>query len=354
MRRLIIAVMLVSALAAAAFAQGADAQAKAEQILKQARAAIGDEAKIKNVQSLTATGTARQSFGDRQMESELQIDMLMPDKVMLTNTSQFVTRISTLNGDKMWSEFIPGMGMGGGPGGGGPGGGNVMRMGGGPGGPGGPGIADSPMGKYLQMNQRREVLLVLIGWFLNAPPSAQLQYAFAGEAPGPEGAKLNAISVKGPDDFNAMLYLDQQSHRLVGIKYKAKQMRRMFGGGRGPGGPGGQGGAAGAGGGQRPPLAGAPGAPNAQGGEQGQRAQRPEITPEERERRMKEAQDNFAKAPEVTFSWTFAEYKNVGGLNLPHRLTKSEGDTPNEEWEISKIKLNPKLTPDKFEKKEKS
>jgi hypothetical protein len=348
MRRLTIAMMLVLALAAAALAQGADAQAKAEQILKQARAAIGDEAKIKNLQSLTATGTARQTMGERQMESELQIDLLMPDKIMLTNTSQFMTRVSTLNGDKMWNEFIPGMGMGGG--------GNVMRMGG-PGGPGGPGsqaMADSPMGKYMQMNQRREILLVLIGWFLNAPASAQLQYAFAGEAPGPEGTKLNAISVKGPDDFNAMLYLDQQSNRLVGIKYKAKQMRRMFGGGRGqggPGGPGGQGGTAGAGGGQRPPQA---GAPNAQGGEQGQRAQRPEMTPEERERRMKEAQENFAKAPEVTYSWTFADYKSVGGLNLPHRLTKSEGDTPNEEWEISKIKLNTKLTPDKFEKKEKS
>jgi hypothetical protein len=347
MRRLTIAMMLVLALAAAALAQGADAQTKAEQILKQARAAIGDDAKIKNLQSLTATGTARQTMGERQMESELQIDLLMPDKIMLTNTSQFMTRVSTLNGDKMWNEFIPGMGMGGG--------GNVMRMGGpgGPGGPGGQAMADSPMGKYMQMNQRREILLVLIGWFLNAPASAQLQYAFAGEAPGPEGTKLNAISVKGPDDFSAMLYLDQQSNRLVGIKYKAKQMRRMFGGrGQGgPGGPGGQGGAAGAGGGQRPPQA---GAPNTQGGEQGQRAQRPEMTPEERERRMKEAQENFAKAPEVTYSWTFADYKSVGGLNLPHRLTKSEGDTPNEEWEISKIKLNTKLTPDKFEKKEKS
>lgn len=351
MRRLTIAMMLVLALAAAAFAQGADAQAKAEQILKQARAAIGDESKIKNIQSLTASGTARQTFGDRQMESELQLDVLMPDRIMRTTTMQFGTNVTALNGDKLWVEFTPAMGMGG-PGGG-PGGGNMMRMGGGPGGPGG---GESAMGRYMQMNQRREMLLVLVGWFLNAPASAQLQYAFAGEAPGPEGSKLDAISVKGPDDFSAMIYLDQQSHRLVGIKYKGKQLRRAFGGGRGPGGPGGPGGAAGAGagGGQRPPQAGAPGAPNAQGGEQGQRAQRPEITPEERERRMKEAQENFAKAPDVTFSWAFSDYKNVGGLNLPHRLTKSEGETPNEEWEISKIKLNTKLTPDKFEKKEKS
>jgi hypothetical protein len=35
-------------------------------------------------------------------------------------------------------------------------------------------------------------------------------------------------------------------------------------------------------------------------------------------------------------------------------MTKIEGGTPNEEWEISKIKVSPKLSPDKFVKKEKS
>lgn len=93
---------------------------------------------------------------------------------------------------------------------------------------------------------------------------------------------------------------------------------------------------------------------NAQGGAQRQQGQRPELTPEERERRMKEFQERFEKAPEVDYRWAFADYKSVGGLNLPHRITKMEGTTPNEEWEISKIKINPKLSPDKFVKKEKS
>lgn len=69
---------------------------------------------------------------------------------------------------------------------------------------------------------------------------------------------------------------------------------------------------------------------------------------------MKEAMERFEKAPEVDFRWAFTEYKSVGGLNLPHRMTKIQGGTPNEEWEISKIKVNPKLSPDKFVKKEKS
>ena len=78
-----------------------------------------------------------------------------------------------------------------------------------------------------------------------------------------------------------------------------------------------------------------------------------ERTPEEIERIMKEMQDRLEKAPEVDFRWAFADYKSVNGLNLPHRITKMEGTTPNEEWEISKIKVNPKLSADKFVKKEK-
>ena len=68
---------------------------------------------------------------------------------------------------------------------------------------------------------------------------------------------------------------------------------------------------------------------------------------------MKEAQDRFDKAPETDFKWAFADYKSVNGLNLPQRITKMEGGTPTEEWEISKIKVNQKLSPDKFVKKEK-
>ncbi|MGH9847567.1 MAG: hypothetical protein ACREEM_53435, partial [Blastocatellia bacterium] len=300
------------------------------------REAIGGEKKLKELQSLTANGSMRQSFGERQTEGELQIDLMMPDKIMTTVAMQFSgnpigTRVATLNGDQIWNDFIPAM-SGGGPGGG------IIRMGGGPGGPGG-GDPNSPMAKYQQMSQRRDLALVMLGWLLAAPASARMEFSYAGEAPGPEGSKLDALVAKSALGFNAVLYFDQQNHNLIGIKYKAKQQRGVFGGGgRGPGGPGGQ-------------RQGGVGQGNAQPGQPGQ--PRPEITPEERERRQKEALERFEKAPEVDISWAFADYKSVGGLNLPHRLTKSEGGTPNEEWEISKFKINPKLTADKFVKKEK-
>ena len=77
------------------------------------------------------------------------------------------------------------------------------------------------------------------------------------------------------------------------------------------------------------------------------------MTPEERERRMKEMQDQFAKAPEIDQSWAFSDYKNVGGFNLPHLVVKTQEGRTNEEWVISKYKVNPKLAADKFVQKNK-
>ncbi len=357
MRKLMIGLLLpaflVSTLAASAFGQ--DAKAKAEEILKQARAAIGSESKFKGIQTLSAQGTARNSFGQNQIESELELEFMLPDKVRISNISPQGTRIRGFNGTTNWTDFIPGVGGGGF---GGPGGGRQMVIGGGPGGPGGPGGANNPMVTYMQQQARREYIQILLAWFL-APP-AGTQFTFVGEAPGPEGSKLNVIDAKTSDGIATRLYFNQENHQLVGLSYKAKSMRMGFGGrgGQGQGGPGGQGRQ----GGDRPPQAAGQGQPPAQPGQpgqqaQGQQGQRREPTPEERaqrEQRMKEMAEAFEKSPDVDYRWAFSDYKSVGGLNLPHRLTKIEAGTPNEEWEISKYKTNPKITADKFEKKEKA
>lgn len=354
MRKLIIGLMITASLAVSAFGQ--DAKAKAEEILKQARAAIGSESKFKGLQAISAQGTVRQSFGQMQIESELELDMMMPDKVRISTISQQGTRIRGYNGTSApWNEFIPGVGGGGGFGGPGGGRGGNMVMGG-TGGPGGPA---SPMATYMLQQQRREFIQITLAWFL-APP-AGTQFTFVGEAPGPEGSKLNVIDAKTSDGIATRLYFNQESHQLVGLSYKAKSMRMAF---NRPGGQGGQGGQ-GRQGGDRPPQAGGQGQQPAQPGQQGQQGQagqgqqgqRREPTPEERaqrEQRMKEMADAFEKSPDVDYRWAFSEYKNVGGLNLPHRMTKSEAGTPNEEWEISKYKANPKIGADKFEKKEKA
>jgi outer membrane lipoprotein-sorting protein len=290
-------------------------QAKAEEILKKARATIASESKFKSLQGMQINGSVRQSFGERQMESELEIELFMPDKVRKSTISSFATIISVLNGEESWNDFVPGMGMGG------MGGGQMRAMMGGQAG------GNSPMMNYLQAQQKRELVQAMLGLLLLAPPSSQMTYTHLGEAPGPEGTKLDVIDAKASDGMTVRLFFTQEETRLLGLSYKAKQARRGFGGGR-PGGGQGGGGAASQGQGQRQPP-----------------------TPEEREERMRQAWEAFEKSPDVDYRWAFDDYRNVGGFTLPHRITKIEAGTPNEEWTISKIKLNPKLTADKFVKK---
>ena len=337
MHKLATILILALVIPASALGQAADPQAKAAQILKQARAAIGDESKLKAVQSLTAVGNQRITFNGRQLESEVEVDLLMPDKVLRTTTSERGTNLLALNGDQLWVDFIPAMGAAGG----GPGGGPRfagMRP--------GDGNANSPMAKYFQQQQRRELLQLVLGWLLAPPSGSEWQFSYLGDAQGPNG-KVEVLDGKTADGIVTRLYIDQQTHHLVGLSYKAKQLRRAFGG-RGPGGPGGPGGQAGQGG-QGGNREGAPRA-NREGGGPGQ----PPASDEDRERRRREIMENFEKAPESDYRWAFDDYKGVGGLNLPHRLTKIEDGTPNEEWEITKFKINPKLNPEKFVKKERA
>ena len=345
--------LLALALTASAFAQAADAKAKAEEILKKARAAIGSESKFKSLQALTAEGIVAQNTPQGRSENTLELDLLMPDKVRVSTTMQFGTIIRGFDGTNFWTDFIPAVGMGG------PGGGRFQI-----GGPGGPGGGNNPMMAYMQQQQRREMVQILLAWFLAPPASTGMQYTYVGEAPGPEDSKLDVVDAKTSDGIATRLYFNKENYRLVGLSYKAKQMRMGFGG-RGPGGQGGRGD------GNRPPQGGGqaqpqgqgqgtrPAQPQGQGQGQGQaqgqgQGQRPQLTPEERERMAKERAEAFEKSPDVDYRWAFDDYKSVGGLNLPHRVTKFEAGTANEEWEISKYKVNPKLTADKFEKKEKA
>ena len=46
-----------------------------------------------------------------------------------------------------------------------------------------------------------------------------------------------------------------------------------------------------------------------------------------------------------------ADYKKVDGVMIPHRLTQSVDGKPVEEWTIEKVKVNPSLKADFFDKK---
>ena len=300
MREKFLVAILVGAAAMAGIFAGASAQdaaAKAQQLIAQARAALGGD----KLKSLSVTGNYRRTFGQMEMTGEVSYDLLLPDKMMKTETmnpapSLEITRVETLNGDDVWEDQQQhggGSGM------------MIFRRG-----PGGPRVDPQKAQDMMRQEVRFNFARLVIGLLLTTPSSFPVEYSFAGEAESPDG-KADALDVKGPGGFAVRLFLDQKTHRPLMLTYKARKPRIMT-------------------------QTAAPGA---------------NRNPEEMEKRMKEMEAETAKQPEVEFRIYLSDYREANGVSIPYKMTRSIEDEVNEELEIKNVKINPQLKPEKFVKK---
>jgi hypothetical protein len=299
--------------------QGAQKATRAQEVLREAREALGGEANLKAIRSLSASGKFRGAMGGRTMEGDLNLDLLLPDKYMRTIKMSMgpmnITRIEAVNGDEAWMDMKRGAGIGGilggmgGTAGGGMGGPGGSGRGGGMGGPGGGGRGggrggDGQMGGMQEMNSpemqkqvRADFTRLLVAWLLTSPASSQVEFSYEQELELKEG-KADALRVTGVDDFTMVLYVDQKMHRPVMLTYQALMPRRSAGG------------------------------------------------------RSNEESPERKREPElVDLQVYLSDYKSVGKVFLPHRVVSTSNGQTVQEWEFSKYKLNPDLKPKKFEKK---
>ena len=305
MMRIRIAIVLTLAFSLLATTSGAargDEKARAEELLAQARAALGGDAKLKAVQSLSVAGQMRQVVGgdgdeQEQVQGEIQFDFLLPDKYLRTETTSIgdglteITRIAGINGEQ---AFLDAHTSGGG-------GGMVIVR---------PGPSDPKSLATQSRALRKEFARQLLSWLLVTPATLPLEYSYAGEAEVKDG-KADAIDVKGPDDFAARLFLDKQTHRPLLLSYRGSPPRMM----------------------------------------------RRQISdnPDQAEKQRKEIEAQASKQadqppPLADIEVYFAEYRAEDGILLPHRITRSVNGQFNEEWELRKFKINPPLKADKFKK----
>ncbi|MGE0129888.1 MAG: hypothetical protein AB7U82_17540 [Blastocatellales bacterium] len=275
-----------------------DAAAKAQQLINQARAALGGD-KLKSLQSLSATGNYRRSFGQMEMSGEVNYDLLLPDKMMKTEVmspmpSLEITRIEALNGDDVWEDQQQHGG----------GGMVIIRRG-----SVGANVDPRKAQAALQQGVRSDFARLLIGWILTTPSSFPVEYSFAGEAESPDG-KADVLDVKGAGGFAARLFLDQKTHRPLMLTYNGRKPRVIM-----------------------------------------QTMTGPPKHPEDAEKHAKEMEAEAAKQPEVEYRIHLGDYRDVNGISFPHKLTRSIENEVNEELEITKVKINPQLKPEKFVKR---
>ncbi len=285
-----------------------DAQkaARAQELLKQARAAIGSD----KVKSLSIVGTHQQKVGENETSGDLELEMLLPDKFLKSSVISpianiEITRLEVLNGETVWTDVQNNAPTGGG---------FVFRTMGGP--------TASPEQQKAQQNFiRQEWTRLLLGILGQAPTSVTLECSYAGEAEAPDGV-ADVIEVKSKAiGLSAQLFLDQKTHRPLMLSYQGRKapamrmMTRQISHGEGD----------------------------------------KKKTPEEMEKEAKEmqakAQAAAAAEPLVETQLRFEDYRAEGGITLPHRISRTVDGQVTEEWQLTKFKINPTIKADKFEKK---
>lgn len=284
-----------------------DAQkaAKAQELMKQCRSALGSD----KVKSLSIAGTSRQKMGEMETGGDLELEMLMPDKlykatVMTMMGSIEITRMEVLNGENVWTDMQNNAG----------GGGHVVFRAAGS-------VNGNPADaqKAQQMFVRQEWTRVLLGLLGQGPSSVPLELSYGGEAEAPDGvADIIEVKSKGIG-LDAKLFLDQKTHRPLMLSYLGRK-----------------------------PVARVMTRPMTTDGPQ-------KKSPEELEKEMKDAREKAmaqaAAEPMVEIQLRYEDYQAENGVTLPHRISRTVDGQVTEEWALTKFKINPNIKADKFEKK---
>ncbi len=280
--------------------------ARAEEILKQAREAVGGEQQLQKIQSLSLIGQYRRVFGDRQMGGDREISIVLPNKYSVEDSmspgghSTAMVNTRAMNSDQAWTSSS------------GSGGGMVFRMGG----PGGQQATPEQMEAALKRSLQIEMARYLLALTLAAPDSFAVEFKYAGESEV-EDAKADVLDVTGPNKFAIRIFFDKQSHLPLLLSYRGPKPRIMT---------------------MTRPTGGA--------------SAKPEDIKKAREEAEKKLEAEApAQREEADFYIRLSDHKKVGGLLLPHKFTFLTDTEVSEEFEISKFQMNPQFKADRFEKR---
>jgi hypothetical protein len=278
------------AMTAGGFAARMAGDAKAEQLMAQARAALGGEKNLSKVEGLTATGTYQRTMADRQVGGDVTIDLQLPDKLLRTESMSPMGDMTNVTGQGLNGETLL----------------RNQRTLNGP-----PGVVirtpSAPTGDaevQAVRNARADLARTALAFLLASPASLPLEFSAGGEAES-DGGKADIVEAKGAGNFAARILLDQNTHRPLMLIYRGVAPRMVIQTQQGPAPEGGRGG----------PTHDMPDAPAPQS---------------------------------VDITLYLDDYKAVDGVMLPHHMARSVDGKPTEETTFKTIKLNPAFKPDTF------
>lgn len=275
------------------------ADGRATTLLEQARRALGGEARLAGIGGLSCAGSYSRQLQDRQLTGDLTIDLQLPDKMLRTETMNPIgdTTITIEQGFNGETVLRHSASSGGGPG-------MMFRTGG----------SNTPEAQAQMLKSlKADAARLTLGLLLTASSAMPLDVSYAGEADGGDGHMADVIDAKGAGSFAARLFLDKTNHRPLMLTYRGIAPRVVI-----------------------------------------STEHRDGHDPRMNQTLEKAVDQKMAAAAERTLQTAdiavyFDEYKQVDGIWLPHRISRSIDGQPNEEWTFKTIKVNPAFKPATFE-----
>ena len=279
---------------------------RAGEILAAARRAIGGQT-LDSLKTFSVQSTVQRNAGQMQIQSDVEVLLDLPDKYARTETLNggggMVMRgggTSGFNGDTPLQKMNGGGAMGGG--------GMIVRIG--PGGASSTPSGETPTPEQLEQQKRvmlrgsrAEASRLMLGWFAMAHPASKVSYAYLGEAESTDG-KAYVINAKNDDGFETRLFVDEDSHLPLMVTYRGPLPRVV--------------------------------------------TQTMELSPEEMQKQLKAMQE---QPPEIgEFTIYFEDWRNVDGVKFPFKMRRATGGTTSEEWSVTKVSVNPKIDPTRFDR----
>ena len=292
-----------ASLAAFAFlltvAASAPAQDRAQEVLAQARTAMGSKGELTGVTSLAVGASVRRVIAAVGMEltSDVQLEFLLPDKYRRTENISMgaISRTVSmgLNGADLFYDD----------------GGAAAMTGIDPKAPG-------PMHDQIIKGLKEDVFRMVTVLLLAPPSNLACTVTSGGVAEAPDG-KADVVDLKGPDKLNLRLFFDTASHRLLLATYQnesidADQMKELT----------------------QKTIA------------------KAQADPANAAKVAQEMRDEMDKMPKkmLTIQMHFSDPKAFGAVTLPSKMSVEGGPQGVEEWTFSSLKLNPPLKPERFAK----
>ena len=338
---------------------------KADAVMAEARKALGGEKKLADLKALSMRAEFRResagpvsaggstfvmiggggsfsSAGGGQTTGSLAIDMVFPDKFYReeTTTGGFsITRVDGFEGDRPFLDLTSNSA-----------GARVAAD--------NP-AADPARAKAALKRTNTDLARLMLGLVAGTQPGLPVTYTYAGQAESPDGT-AHVIDVNGGEDFKARLFIDTATHLPLMLTYmeaEPRPIRMMQHGAPGSGGtrvvtPGGAtttSGASSSGSGGASASGSTGASASGSGGATVSTSPLANLTPEQRAEIDKQMKEAAATPPKIIeYRMFFAEYREISGISLPHRISRGTAEKTTEEWEIKDYKVNPNIKPDRF------